>query len=284
MDKKTICEKIGYALSKALLYEVTCAVKPGLVDRFDSGAHDDMDIFTFIDSVCAIGRYFEKFALIGYGWEEVSPGCLQTIRPLGIECEKEMFSATNGINTHKGAIFSMSVIAACSAYCFKKNGRIDTEKVCSYSAITVSDVIKDFENLDKKEKLSHGEKLYLKYGCKGIRGEVMSGFQSVREFSLSEIRKLDSPHTKKEEVLVTTLLKLVANVEDTNILSRSDHTFMALIQEKAKLCISMGGAYTEEGKKKIDDLDNLCKLMKISPGGCADLLAVTIAFYFLERI
>ena len=284
MDKKTICEKIGYSISRALLYEVTCAVKPGLVDRYDNGSHEDMDIFTFIDSVCAIGRYFEKIALIGYDWEEISNESLWLIRPLGIECEKEMFVATKGVNTHKGAVFSMSVIAACSAFCYKKYGKIDIEKLCEYSSITVSDVMKDFENLDKKEHLSHGEKLYLKYGYKGIRGEVMSGFESIRKFSLSEIRKMDNPNFKKEEVLVNTLLNLIANVEDTNILYRSDIYLMKEIQERAKECILCGGAYKKEGKNKIIKLDNFCKSMKISPGGCADLLAVSIAFYFLERI
>lgn len=39
--------KLAQQAQLALLYEVTCLNKPGLVDPVDAGAHQDMDVFTF---------------------------------------------------------------------------------------------------------------------------------------------------------------------------------------------------------------------------------------------
>ncbi len=284
MKKKALCRNIGEIVTKALLYEVTAGVKPGLVDRFNTGSHTDMDIFTFIDSTCAIGRFFEDFANIGYEWENLSPSCLLSIRPLGIECEKTMFAATNGINTHKGAVFSMSIISACAAYCYKIYGKIETDTLCDSCSKILGNIANDFKNLENKEKLTHGEKLYLKYGTMGIRGEALSGFKSVRKYALSEIKKLDNPIYKKEEVLINTLLALIVNVEDTNILARSDIQTMNLASAVAADCLKLGGAYTDKGKKAILNADKLFCELNISHGGCADLLAVTIALYFLSKI
>ena len=284
MKKEELCRNIGEIITKSLLYEVTAGIKPGLVDRFNQGSHRDMDIFTFIDSTCAIGRFFEDFASIGYEWNELSPDCLLTIRPLGMECDKKMFTATNGINTHKGAVFSMSIISACTAFCCKKYGKFEIIELCRACSEILTNISDDFINLEKKEKLTNGERLYLKYGTMGIRGEAMSGFKSVQKYGFPEIKNLDNPKLKKEAVLINTLLSLIANVEDTNILARADMATMLLAQETAKKCLSLGGAYTDMGKYAIKEADILFKKLNISHGGCADLLAVTIAFYFLSKI
>ena len=284
MNKCELCKNIGRIITKSLLYEVTAGIKPGLVDRFNSGSHKDMDIFTFIDSACAIGRYFEDFAFIGYEWDDLSSDCLLSIRPLGIECEKTMFNATNGINTHKGAIFSMSVISACAAYVYKKHSKIDIDTLCESCSLILQNIKNDFQNLENKENLTHGEKLYLKYGTLGIRGEALSGFSSVRKYAIPEIVKLDNPNYKKEDVLVNTLLSLISNVEDTNILARSNKKTMNYATDTAKKCLDLGGAFTEEGKKSILEADNLFRELNISHGGCADLLAVSIAIYFLTNL
>ena len=88
---------------KSMIYEVAVSPKPGLVDRFNSGAHKDMDFFTFIDSSMIFMDYFYKCTMTGIEFKEEDYSLLlKSIRPLGIEAEKKMFAATNGINTHKG--------------------------------------------------------------------------------------------------------------------------------------------------------------------------------------
>ncbi len=55
---KAVLTSISQLALKALLYEVSLSPKPGLVDRFDNGAHDDMSFMTFIDSMIALSPFF----------------------------------------------------------------------------------------------------------------------------------------------------------------------------------------------------------------------------------
>lgn len=92
----------------AMLYEVSVNPKPGLVDPVDAGPHPDMNVFMFIDSAVSLRRYFDECVAAGEqftGGLTALPDLFQTIRPAGIEAEKDMFGATHGVNTHKGAIF-----------------------------------------------------------------------------------------------------------------------------------------------------------------------------------
>ena len=99
----------------ALMAEVGATPKPGLVDRCDSGAHADMNYATFEASTAAIVPYLTQMFEQGTAWESHDYNMLfEAIRLTGIEAEKAMFAATDGVNTHKGMIFSMGTIAAAS--------------------------------------------------------------------------------------------------------------------------------------------------------------------------
>ncbi|MEG1620883.1 MAG: triphosphoribosyl-dephospho-CoA synthase CitG [Oscillospiraceae bacterium] len=284
MNEKILCQKISQAITKALLYEVSASPKPGLVDRFNNGSHKDMNFFTFIDSACAISGYFEKFAECGLKWEDIDQNSLATIRPLGILCDKEMFEATNGINVHKGAIFSLSIIAACASFCYKKNGSISPQLLCEYAAMVAKPAMNDFENIKTKSQLTNGEKLFQSYGITGIRGEAASGFKSVLLYALPHVKDLDNPNLDKDCVIINTLLSLIANVQDTNIISRKGIDALKKAQDLAKNSLENGGMNCEKGKKLVLQMDKDFQEMGISGGGCADLLAISIALHFLGKI
>lgn len=285
MNDRALCEKIAECVTKGLLYEVSASIKPGLVDRFNCGSHKDMDFFTFIDSACAISKYFEKFAMSGIRWSHINENSLSTIRKLGIDCDNAMFEATNGVNVHKGAVFSMSIISACSAFTYKKYGKMDLNKICEYASIVAKPALADFEISKTKEtNLTNGEKLYINHGILGVRGEVASGFKSVMEYAMPVIKDLDKLNVSKDEVLLNTLLNLIANVDDTNIISRKGFDALVTAKNMAQNCISLGGASTDSGKKYLLKMNEDFVEMNISPGGCADLLAVASTFYFLTKI
>ncbi len=102
---------IGKMATKAMLYEVSTSPKPGLVDRYNSGAHEDMDYYTFIASASSLTNGFQTLANMG---ESLCLDSIDTllakVRPVGIEMENDMFRATKGINTHKGMIFSLGLV------------------------------------------------------------------------------------------------------------------------------------------------------------------------------
>ena len=166
---------------RALLYEVTTTPKPGLVDRRNSGSHKDMDVFTFMDSAAALYPYFEACARMGRGTaERPASETFEALRPLGCEAEGEMLEATGGVNTHKGAVFSVGIV--CAAL-----GRLDralwadaARVLAEVSAMTAGLTEKDFADVTAENAATTGQKLYAEYGITGVRGQVEAGLPAGR--------------------------------------------------------------------------------------------------------
>ncbi|AET69867.1 triphosphoribosyl-dephospho-CoA synthase CitG [Desulfosporosinus orientis DSM 765] len=272
----------------ALLYEVSASPKPGLVDRFNNGAHKDMDFFTFMASSASLVNYFFKCAEEGVKYSGQNPEELfRALRGVGVEAEKGMFEATKGVNTHKGLIFSLGVICAATSCCMEENTgeSVVTDTVCAkVSQMTQGLCLRELALMDKWEGLTHGEKLYKKYGLQGIRGEVESGFPTVRNCSLPALKKLKSMDTFHiNDILIQTLLHLMAVNEDTNIVSRHDIETLEYVQQYSRRVLDSGGMLTPHGRQMVYAMDREFIKRNISPGGSADLLAVTVMFDLISE-
>lgn len=281
------CEYISEIAIKSMLLEVSATPKPGLVDRNNSGAHKDMDFFTFIESSISLVYTFYNCTLEGLKFEgKDNKELLKIIRPIGIEGENKMFNATRGINTHKGLIFSFGIIAAAAGLQYKKtnNRKMNAEYICHLAKDIAEDiVVRELEQLNNKEPLTYGEGLYKKYGIKGIRGEVESGFSTVRYHSLPIFWELMKGEGNINDNMVQVLLYLMTITEDVNILGRHGIDELEYVKSAAKEILDLGGMFTEKGRERILELDNELIRRNISPGGSADLLAVTLMLYFLEN-
>lgn len=283
-NKEHIIRKLGEFASEAMLYEVSAYPKPGLVTPNSKGAHRDMDYFTFLSSVSALNFDMYRFAEEGFS-NNTPKEIFNNIRILGVKAEKAMLQKTKNINTHKGMIFLMGIsLAATSKNIYEgkdfsnikgiiremTEGIVDNElknKNINYGK-------EEKEEVDKK--LTYGEKLYLKYGIKGVRGEVEQGIPTVFEYALPTYRELSN--MDERERLIHTLICIMAYCEDSTILHRNNIDKLYYVQEKAKHIISLGGVKSKSGKMEIENLDKeFCK-NDISPGGCADLLAITVFF------
>ncbi|GAA0179637.1 triphosphoribosyl-dephospho-CoA synthase CitG [Clostridium sediminicola] len=280
-----ISEYISFLAQKAVLYEVSASPKPGLVDRYNSGAHNDMDYFTFLRSSSAIISEFKSMAAVGTLIEDKQlKDVLEMIRPIGIKAEKKMFQATSGVNTHKGIIFSIGVICVAAGFAMKKTGDhiIKAEVICDIvKRITSGICERELTNIEDKVQLSNGEKLYKKYELKGIRGEVESGFETVMTKGLPILRK-DIEKGNLNDILVQALLNIMTVSEDTNIVWRHDKYTLNYVKEYSKIVLENGGMFSDKGKRNVIDMDKAFIEKNISPGGSADLLAVTIMLALLE--
>lgn len=280
-----IHKQIGNCCVSALISEVYVSPKPGLVDRFNAGAHNDMDFFTFIRSITAISPYFASFAGIGCNLSCIDQLTLNGIRSLGVECEKDMFKATNNINTHKGAIFSLGILATAAGYCYAQLCDLSANAICHAAGMIAKPAEKDFLLLADAATMTKGRKLYAAYGIRGIRGEAASGFYSVRKYALPVMRELfiRGGHSKND-VYLHVLLHLMTEVVDTNIIARCGIDAIEHVKKSAKNALSLGGALSHQGRDEIFRMDEEFTKHNISPGGCADLLSVAIALYMLENL
>lgn len=297
-DRKNKIDDWAHQLSiyaqQALLYEAVLFPKPGLVDPVDNGAHNDMDIFTLINGVSCLYSGFYKFALKGLSWDGNPRELFQELRSIGIDLENKMFKETNGVNTHKGAIFSMGIFIAAVGlvlqeyldYCdeFPVFHEEDTEKIfLMVQQMAKGLVSEDFKDIHLKRHLTHGEMLYLKYGFTGIRGEAESGYPIVKNYILPKMRSQNRRNGLKWR-LHEILFMLMSTVEDSNVVYRGGMEALDLVKREAKNFLEKGNLEKENAYELINDMNKLFVEKNISPGGSADLLSVSIFIGKLENI
>lgn len=277
MDFSAPHQRIGALCTLSLLLEVSATPKPGLVDRLGSGAHTDMDFSTFLASAAAIAPYFTACAQAGLALPQVDGASLGRIRPLGMACEKAMLAATGGVNTHKGAIFSLGILACAAGHCHAQ-GEHSPEAVCAAAGGIAAPALADFSAPGEETK---GQQLYQSQGIPGIRGEAAEGFPSVRRWALPVLQALSGGDIPENHCHLQALLHLMSNVRDTNLLARGGAEGLAYVQTTAQKALALGGALTPEGMDYLHALDRDYTRRNLSPGGCADLLAAAI---FLHRL
>lgn len=273
---------IGAWFMKAMMYEVTTTPKPGLVDRWHNGAHKDMDIDLFMDSIYSLQPYFTACALAGFDLEESSalPDLFVKLRTLGLEAEHTMYKATEGVNTHKGLIFSGGILCGAAGYCLThgmEKNRHQFSHVCEMMLVNLKD---DYKILNTRPPQTNGERLYTQYGITGIRGEAAAGFPLIFERIYPEFLTLISKGTGVFKSGRIILLYLIAYSEDTNIIHRSDYKTFTNLQYKLKKFLTEHMNMQFDVDTIIDKLDDYFIEKNISPGGSADLLALIYFLYF----
>lgn len=211
--------KIEFCIHNALLKEVGTTPKPGLVDLHDTGAHKDMDYDTFVKSTYAIKPYILRMAVEGFHWNHELKDLFPHIREIGKQAEKAMFQATDGVNTHKGIIFTMGILATAAGYELKANGNIDVIKVLDTAKEMVEDDMnRELEEMVYKDPETHGEEIYFQYGVKGIREEARSGFPVIRNTAYPKMRKYRICGYPQNLSNIEVLLHIMKQLTDTNVL------------------------------------------------------------------
>ncbi len=264
---------------RAMKEEVLLTPKPGLVDRDNSGAHKDMDLSLFLRSAEAIAPFLmeicEKTPRKGE-----SSMVLPVIRPVGVDAEKAMFEATGGINTHKGQIFSLGVCTAAAVR--TEEGQDRASGILEEAGRICRGITRELEI--NTPSSSHGVRVFFRSGSKGARGEAEAGFPSVRDCSLPAYRKARQKGLNHEESALQALMHLMLRVDDSNVLHRRGEKGLSLMKQAALKFLTDGGMVQDDAYEKLQRLNRFFVKENISPGGCADLLALTLFLAKLEEV
>ena len=140
--------------------------------------------------------------------------------------------------------------------------------------LTASDY--DIEKLHAKpvEQLTAGEKEFLRYGIKGIRGEAEAGYPTVMQIGVPALKKSQGTTMQR---LLDTFMHIVAQTEDTNLIKRAGrHDVVEEAHQQAKRYLELGGTQTQAGRDYLARLNQEYLLNNYSLGGSADLLILTI--------
>ena len=261
---------IAHLATQALQAELDTTPKPGLVDKDNNGAHRDMDYALMQRSIDTLHPYFVKLALLGFA--DTLPSHT-SIRDIGIEAEKAMLSATNGVNTHKGALFSMGLAVVAAAH----------EKDTDSLQTTIKALAASFPDTNG----THGSKAkLLSKGTTAIKGALDNAREGY-EMLFAEWLPFYIERRKEHDTytLHKTLLRIMCDLDDTNVIYRTDLATAEEVKQEARALLdSFSKAHTAEDKEKriaaellaLKDMDKRYTARNISPGGAADMLSLTI--------
>lgn len=281
---------IGQLMQKALFYEVNTSLKPGLVDRLHNGSHKDMCLSTFINSAYSITDYFCQCVKEGLSCDcskKELPLLFQKLRGIGKQAEKNMLFATQGINTHKGIVFSGGILCAAIGYYISTNSKdISSENILSSLSeicrCMLPELLNDYLVLTPDTAKTNGEKLYQEYKITGIRGEAKEGFPHLFNVGFPLFQAVLKKGFSLWQAGLITLLHYIAYTEDTNLIIRSDYQLACKIQKDLQQFLAH--ATYEEQLSILPKLDAFFISRNISPGGSADMLALTYFLYFIQNI
>lgn len=264
---------------RALLYEVIASPKPGLVDRNNNGAHRDMDLFTFAASAASLTAYFRGMTARGLRFRGEAGTMLPSLRLPGMLAEDRMFAATGGVNTHKGLVFSLGIFCAAAGFLRGSNKPLSPENILGTSAAIAADAEKDFAEAGGISA-THGLAAHARFGLTGIRGEAARGYPAILHHGLPAFLRMTEAGHSLNDAGIAALLHLMAHVEDTNIVSRSDAGTLSRIQAEIRTFLEASPDMPAI-LRFAAELDARFIRDNISPGGSADLLALVYFLFFV---
>lgn len=253
----TIPHLLADMACRALQQELDTTPKPGLVDRRDNGSHTDMNYKLMSDSIHALRPYFVMLA------EATEDTSVKDIQAIGIAAEEAMLAVTHHVNTHKGALFSLGLTVAAAALLLKEKGQITTT---------------DLQNTIRKLAAeippatgTHGAEVKEKHHISGALDQARDGYGQLFREWLPFYRL----HEGEEYQCHRTLLYIMSQLDDTNVVYRKGRDTAQLVKEEAR---QLAERFTLKGLRMLNEAfisDH------ISPGGSADMLALTI---FIDKI
>lgn len=297
-----VCKELSALAVKALLDEAALFPKPGLVDPVSQGAHSDMDFTTLVRSAAALQQGFYECARIGYesaapfsagvrpctsdsgisvaAAQPIAAAVRKRLRTAGLALEKAMFAETRGVNTHKGAIFIFAYLLGAAGL-LSGATQLDgirsvmelTETLCAQVRVLAAGLCsEDMAGVSTKRTLTHGEQVFLQYGCTGIRGEAEAGLPLVQR-NVAYLAGLT--HLTQRDAYLYTLLHIIAENKDTNVLFRAGSTALRDLQTRCASIVK-SGATGATLCAAVEALDVYCIERHISPGGSADVFAAVL--------
>ena len=268
---------------RALRRELDTPLKPGLVGPDSSGAHTDMDYALMQKAIAALRPYWSRMAKASV------PPLLQMI---GIEAEKAMKKATGGVNTHRGAIFALGLALNARGMEVTVTEEVMQNRLCKIAGVILRNSLIDSElHLTAKDAtashLSHGEEAVKQYGVKGARALALEGYKDLWAHWLPYYRSLRGQASSCPEQ--QTLLRIMSTLDDTCVIHRVGYERAQEVKREAAAMLVALENYFSQGFAKnqfpkaiptaTEMLQDLCVRYAaegISPGGAADMLALTI--------
>ena len=274
--ERTFCARTARHAVASLYAELALYPKPGLVSLVDSGSHTDMNAATFVRSLFALRHYFKRICQAG-----IDNAPFPTLKRLGMAAERRMLLATNGVNTHRGAIFSLGLLCAAAGRAHALGGAISAQALQAHLLIAWGEQLAAHTGPGPAQ--SHGQVAALAHGASGAREEGALGLPSVFNIGLFALRRTLASGRSMRHARIDALFALMTHISDTNVVHRGGPQGAAIVRGEAQCFIDAGGSAADGWEAHALGIHRSFVERRLSPGGAADLLAASCLVHALTR-
>ncbi|AOE62730.1 triphosphoribosyl-dephospho-CoA synthase [Pseudomonas corrugata] len=269
----TLAERLADLAVDALIDEADLSPKPALVDRRGNGAHTDLHLGLMHASALSLWPAFKEMADAALAFGEVGLPLREALGRIGREGEAAMLATTDGVNTHRGAIWALGLLVAAAA--------LEPESSAAGAVTLRAARLALLEDRYAPRPLSHGAQVAQRYGARGAREEAQLGFPSIMQRALPQLRRSRTQAHGEQNARLDALLAIMSQLADTCVLYRAGEPGLRAMQAGAQAVLDAGGSASLDGRRRLHALDQQLIALNASPGGAADLLAACL---FIDRI
>ena len=267
----TLADRLADLAVDALIDEADLSPKPALVDRRGNGAHSDLHLGLMHASALSLWPAFKEMAEAAIQFGAVGLPLREALGRIGREGEQAMLATTDGVNTHRGAIWALGLLVAAAAL---ENTTASAVTLCAARLALLDDRF-------APRPLSHGAQVAQRYGARGAREEAQLGFPAVLQRALPQLKRSRALGHGEQNARLDALLAIMTRLADTCVLYRAGETGLQTMQLGAQAVLDAGGSASLGGRRRLHELDQQLIALNASPGGAADLLAACL---FIDRI
>ncbi|AOA59881.1 triphosphoribosyl-dephospho-CoA synthase MdcB [Acinetobacter larvae] len=275
---------------QALLDEVNLTPKPALVDQRGAGAHQDLSLPLMEDSARSLYTTFLKMATAAQRHQAIDRALRAEIGAIGRLGEQQMLERTQGVNTHRGAIWAMGLMVTATAWlckvarltdpCIPAHQNFSVLKVCAVAG-QIARIEDPYLKNNTPTSLSHGQRVQQRYGLEGAKQQAQQGFPLISRLGWVQLQADRHRGVDEASARLNALLRMMTVMSDTCVVHRGGLLALQRMQHGAQQVLASGGCSTLSGKAALAQLENQLLAMNASPGGAADLLAVLL---FIDAI
>lgn len=271
----SLAERLADLAVDALIDEADLSPKPALVDRRSSGAHKDLHLGLMHASALSLWPAFKEMAEVAIHIGETGQPLREAIGRIGREGEAAMMRTTEGVNTHRGAIWALGLLVTAAALDPSDLTSAGLGLRAGYLAL-----IEDRNHVSNTQ--SHGAEVARKYGAMGAREQAQMGFPAVTQAGLPQLKRSRAARHGEQNARLDALLAIMTTLSDTCVLYRAGEQGLHAMQQGAQRVLDVGGSASLSGRRALHDLDQQLLGLNASPGGAADLLAACLFIDCLE--
>jgi len=275
-DASAFHAALGRAAIASLYDELALEPKPGLVSFADAGSHDDMDASTFLRSLFALRHFFPRVAAQG-----ARSAVFEPLEALGIEAEARMLRATGGVNTHRGAIFTLGLLCAAAGAVRASDLTCDATNLRGMLLARWGDAL---ASRARRASATHGARAARAHGLRSASEEAAQGLPTLFDHVLPALRAARRAGADDRGAKLHALFAAMAQLDDTNLVHRGGLQGLRDAQGLARSFLAEGGGLVADAPSRAARVHATLVERRLSPGGAADLLAAACWVERVERL